>query len=389
MGVGLTHDTPSPRPQVNLMTSKERVLAAMRRQQPDRVPINVRGVAAWNQEWVDSRDPSYRPVIEAVREHCDLIVTSGVGGDWSHFLTTAANEMLETQFIDQGEWTIVRLLVHTPRGDLFQDVWESKIGHLPLVRKHFVETPEEAARFLSIPYVKPAYNLTRYRDLCAAWPDHLVLLGLPQAPEMVYDLLGTETLAYWWVEHRDLLFQLRDAFQERVLDLLGAVLELGAGPLLGCNGSEDMAPPMHSAATYREFALRAFPEMTARIHATGGLLHVHCHNRVNALLEDFVDAGWDVLHPLEPPPMGDVVLAEAKRRVGEDLCLEGNIQIGDLYGSPTETVVRVVEEAFAAAKPGGGFILCPSASPHTPKLTDLTVQNYLAMIETAVRLRDY
>jgi len=87
--------------------------------------------------------------------------------------------------------------------------------------------------------------------------------------------------------------------------------------------------------------------------------------------------------------MGDVVLAEAKRRVGEDLCLEGNIQIGDLYGSPTETVVRVVEEAFAAAKPGGGFILCPSASPHTPKLTDLTVQNYLAMIETAVRRRDY
>jgi uroporphyrinogen-III decarboxylase len=371
------------------MTSKERVLTAMRRQQPDRVPINMRGVQVWNQGWVDSRDPSYRPVIEAVREHCDLICTSGVGGDWHYLLTTAANQMLETQLIDQGEWTIVRTFVHTPQGDLFQDIWESRIGHLPLVRKHFLETPEDAARFLSIPYVKPTYNLTRYRELCEAWPDNLVLLGLPQAPEMVFDIMGTETLAYWWVEHRDLLFTLRDALQQRVLDLLDTVLGMGAGPLLGCNGSEDMAPPMHAAATYREFALSAFPEMTARVHAKGCLLHVHCHNRVNALLEDFVAAGWDAVHPLEPPPMGDVVLSEAKRRVGRDLCLEGNIQIGDLYGAPTETEVQHVEEALAAAKSGGGFILCPSASPHTPKLTDLTARNYLAMIETAVRLREY
>lgn len=371
------------------MTSKQRVLTAMRRQQPDRVPINVRGVRAWDRDWVESRDPSYRPVIEAVQAHCDLIPVSSVGGNWSHFLTTAANEMVETKLIDQGEWTIVRTFIHTPQGDLFQDVWESKVGHLPLTRKHFVETPEDAARFLSIPYVKPDYDLSRYSQLCADWPENAVMLFLPQAPEIVYDLLGTETLAYWWMEHRDLLFRLREAFQERVLDLVDTALELDAGPLFGCNGSEDVAPPMHSAETHREFALRSFPEMTARIHARGGLLHVHCHNRVNALLEGFVAAGWDAVHPLEPPPMGDVVLAEAKRRVGKDLCLEGNLQIGDLYGAPTEMVVRAVEEAFAAAKPGGGFILCPSASPHTPKLTDLTVQNYLAMIETAVGLRDY
>ena len=46
-------------------------------------------------------------------------------------------------------------------------------------------------------------------------------------------------------------------------------------------------------------------------------------------------------------------------------------------------------EAMEAGKPGGGFILCPSASPHTPTLSHLTVRNYLAMIETGVRLRGY
>jgi len=49
----------------------------------------------------------------------------------------------------------------------------------------------------------------------------------------------------------------------------------------------------------------------------------------------------------------------------------------------------VVTEAMRAGKPGGGFILCPSASPYTETLSHQTVANYLAMIETAVRMREY
>jgi uroporphyrinogen decarboxylase len=372
------------------MTSRDRVLTAMRRQQPDRVPINMRGVRAWDHQWVTTRDASYRPVIEAVQEHCDLIVTSSIGGDvWSPFLTTATHALTTTEVIDEGEWSIHRTTIHTPRGDVHEDVWVSKLGYLPLTRKYFLETPEDAERFLSVPYVKGTVNLDEYFGLVREWPDNVVMCFVPQAPEVAHNLLGSENFAYWWMEHRELLLHLRDVLQARVLDVLDQVLALGAGPLFGTNGSEEVAPPMHSRATYLEYALRAFQDMTERIHAKGGLLHVHCHNRVNALLEDFVAAGWDALHPLEPAPMGDVDFADAKRRVGADICLEGNLQIGDLYGAPTETVVPRVEEAFAAAKDGGGFILCPSASPHTPKLDDLTVRNYLAVIETAVKLRGY
>jgi hypothetical protein len=31
-----------------------------------------------------------------------------------------------------------------------------------------------------------------------------------------------------------------------------------------------------------------------------------------------------------------------------------------------------------------GYILCPTASPHTPVLSELTVRNYLAMIKAGV-----
>jgi uroporphyrinogen-III decarboxylase len=178
-------------------------------------------------------------------------------------------------------------------------------------------------------------------------------------------------------------------FEQRVLEIVDSMLAAGVGPVFATNGAEQIAPPIFSPQTYREFVIPSFRELCDRIHTKGCLLHVHCHNKLSALLEDVAEVGWDVTHPLEPPPMGDVDLADAKRRVGKQLCLEGNIQIGELYAAPTGDVIAQVEDAIRVGKPGGGFILCPSASPHTPTLSHLTVSNYLAMINTAVKLRAY
>ncbi len=371
------------------MTSRERVLAAMRREQPDRMPINIRGARVWEPDWVATRDRSYRPLIDAVLEHCDVIPHPPVGGLGLPLFTRAEEEITETLTVDAGDWTIHRAILHTPKGDLSQDYWESKLDYLPLTKSYFLKRPEDVDRALSVPYVAPPIALSEYFQTCERWPANLTMCNCPQASECVHDLLGSETFAYWWVEHRSLLFRLLEAFEERVLAAVEFMLQAGAGPVFATNGSEQIAPPLHAPQTYREFVLPHFRKLTRRIHERGGMLHVHCHNRVSALLEDFVEAGWDITHPLEPPPMGDVDLADAKRRVGKQLCLEGNIQIGELYAAPTERVTALVEEAIMTGRPGGGFILCPSASPHTPALSHLAVSNYLAMIETGVKLRDY
>ncbi|UCC67226.1 MAG: hypothetical protein JSV79_08785 [Armatimonadota bacterium] len=371
------------------MTSKERVLTAMWRGRPDRVPINMRGVRVWDEEWVATRDVSYRPIIHAVRKHCDVIPHAYVPGLGLPLFTEAMKEITEIRLIDAGDWQIHQTIIQTPKGDLSQDYWESKRGHLPLTKACLVKTPEDVEKVLSVPYVPPRLDLGEYRRLREKWPDNLVMCDCPQAASVVHELLGTEMFAYWWMEHRDLLFELREVFQERVLAAVDTMLEAGAGPVLATHGSEQIAPPMHSPETYREFVLPVFRELCRKVHEAGCLLHVHCHNKLSAVLEDIAEVGWDVLHPLEPPPMGDIDLADAKRRIGDRVCLEGNIQIGELYGSPTERVVELVTEAMEVGKPGGGFILCPSASPHTPRLSHLTGRNYLAMVKTGVRLGGY
>ena len=87
--------------------------------------------------------------------------------------------------------------------------------------------------------------------------------------------------------------------------------------------------------------------------------------------------------------MGDVTLDDAKRRIGNDMCLEGNVQIGDLYAGTEDEMRDAVKTAIDQAADGGGFVLAPTASPFTPKLEDHTVRNYVALIETALEYGRY
>ena len=80
---------------------------------------------------------------------------------------------------------------------------------------------------------------------------------------------------------------------------------------------------------------------------------------------------------------------EVKRRIGDRVCLEGNIQIGDLFGGTEQEVRDATKAAMEEGAPGGGFVLCPTASPYTPRLQPHVVRNYVAMIETAIAIRDY
>jgi hypothetical protein len=93
--------------------------------------------------------------------------------------------------------------------------------------------------------------------------------------------------------------------------------------------------------------------------------------------------GVDVIHPVEPPPLGDLPAADAKRLARGRVCIEGNIQIAHMYEhSPEE--VRAETEALMRDAFGDrrGLIVSPTASPYIRGAGELCLSRYKAMVET-------
>ncbi len=364
------------------MTSKERLLAAYRRRQPDRVPINVRGVPAHDRKWVESRHPSYRPLIEKVAASGDLVGGYGVPTGW--LLTASDVVTFKHRVHDWTDWVDKETVAHTPAGDLSYVYRTSKHEFSGLTRSFWVKNEDDLAKFLSVPYVPPRPDVSGYPAAVEAMGDRgFIMVGNSDPIAYVHELLGSELLALWSVERRRTIDMLVELFTGRLLDWYDHVISNGVCGLFGFSGAEYIAPPLMAPSYFRDWVTKPMVAICARIHAGGGLVHVHSHGPLNAVLEQFAEMGTDVLHPIEAPPMGDVPLADAKKRIGKDVCLEGNIQIGDLYAAEEQEVRDAVKRAIDDAADCGGFVLCPTASPFTPVLPEKALRNYLAMIETA------
>lgn len=371
------------------MTSKERQLTTMRRRRPDRVPIHIRGVAPHDSEWVASKHSSYAPLIEAVGKHCDLRGGVALGGG---LFLTAAEVATARESEPAGEWNLITTTIRTPAGDLVTRRRESPAGHPGMTHEFPVKTEEDVARVLSVPYEAPQPEVDAWLAAVSGMGERgIILIGLSNPIGHVHDLLGSALLAEWSITRRDVVERLTRTFAERLEDIVRRWLDdpRVVEPVFATAGHEYAGPPLLSPRDFREFCTEVEKPIGDLIHRRGGLLHVHCHGPLSAIIEELVELGADCLHPVEGPPMGDITLAQAKARVGRDLCLEGNVQMDDLFRMETKELIGVVERAMCDGMPGGGYILAPSATPYAPVLSDRARDNLVAMIETGVRLGAY
>jgi uroporphyrinogen-III decarboxylase len=72
---------------------------------------------------------------------------------------------------------------------------------------------------------------------------------------------------------------------------------------------------------------------------------------------------------MDPPPLGNTTLQDAKARVGRKLFLKGNLDsVNVLLRCTPEELDAYVRQTLATGMPGGGFILSSACSvaPHVP-----------------------
>ncbi|MBM3499562.1 MAG: hypothetical protein FJX74_12955 [Armatimonadetes bacterium] len=362
------------------MTSRERLLGALRREPVDRVPIWAWGI----HPWLGTVHPTIQPVVEAYLDRADLMHWWSPGSGTFLSASEQVTVRVEDRDCELPDYRERVLVYSTPAGELTEVHYVSARGRPGYCKKHLLGSEADVEALLSVPYVPVQPDCSGFREVDRELGERgLPIVSLGSDPMyLLNNLTGSELFAVWSIEKRGLIGELIAEFLRREKAWVEWLLAQGVGPLFGYVGPELCIPPLQSPRDFEEWVVGPDREINDLIRRGGGLSLVHCHGRMGPVLEGFVRMHADALHPIEPPPMGDVTLAEAKARVGADLCIVGNVQEHDLLTMPTSQFRALVRETVRVGTAGGGFILSPTATPFGwPELSDLGSANWLALLE--------
>ena len=156
----------------------------------------------------------------------------------------------------------------------------------------------------------------------------------------------------------------------------GAKIFLEGGDIAHSGG------PMINPKYFDRYVLPRFQEVSEAIHEWGGKYMLHTDGDVTSLLDFVVESGFDGLQCLEPPLVDPYLV---KKKIGDKLCLSGNIDTRYILVNATkEEVEQAVENAINALGPGGGSMISP-ANFHP----GMSVEHLRWMIEAANKFGNY
>jgi uroporphyrinogen-III decarboxylase len=133
---------------------------------------------------------------------------------------------------------------------------------------------------------------------------------------------------------------------------------------------------------YEEFVLPYEAELIAALRARhpGVFVYTHTCGAIGDRLDLLLATGTQGIDTLDPPPLGTVDLAGAKKTLAGKAFIKGNLDpVNTVLRGTVEEVWRAARERIEAGMPGGGYILSTACSvaPRTPP------ENLEAMTEMA------
>ena len=143
--------------------------------------------------------------------------------------------------------------------------------------------------------------------------------------------------------------------------------------------------PMFSPDAFKRFVVPYLRTTADKVHARGKKFLLHCCGAVRPLLPMIIDAGVDMLEPVQIRAAG-MDPAGLKRDFGKDLCFYGGMDLQQMLPGPRDGVADEVRRLIDILGEGGGYILGPG---HTYIQVDAPLENILTMYDTAQAYRPW
>ncbi|MEW6251870.1 MAG: uroporphyrinogen decarboxylase family protein, partial [Planctomycetota bacterium] len=367
--------------EVPRMTPRQRLLTALRRGQPDRVPVTMYEYSHHVADW-PSRDPSYAPLLDLEARYGDTLVW------WPHGFPVFFEPrwFRRTQTTGRDGSVTTTTDVDTPRGPLHAVSRRAPGVMTGWQIEPLVKSDADIDRILSLPDPAVEFDAAAWRALEQRVGEAgLLSLNPGDALGHVAGLFDFQDFVLRCCRDDGPVRALLARAQEHLLRGMrhcGTVVKDAPVRLWG---PEYCGPPlMNPRRFFTRYVVEPDRALTELIHATGNFSVIHCHGRLRDLLDHFVEIGADALEPIEtlPMPTADVTLAEVKQRIGHRLCLMGAVQARTLECGSPDDMRREVQAALRDAGPGGGFIVLPTSAPFMTPLTPICLANARVIYET-------
>jgi uroporphyrinogen decarboxylase len=354
----------------SMVTSKQRVLAAVNLAEADRVPMDFHG-NAWvlrrlhqelgtsnhrelllrlRSDIVDLRgvvDPAYRGPVPALRQLGDGVRENFWGWRQKVMQTATGPEECFVEFV---------LAEATSVDDFQQHRWPSADW----------------------------FDFSDFAEQLVPWRDFAVMASGASVFQHPTFLRGIDNLLIDMAVRPELAHWLLDRFTNFYVDYFDRMLTAAQGQIdilrtaddLGTQGGLLLSPEM-----FRTFIKPRLKKLVDMTHSHGVKFMFHSCGAIRPLIDELIEIGIDVLDPLQAAAAGmdPQVLKEA---FGDRVCLHGGICTQHLLPQGTPDQVRnEVRHRVEILGRHGGYILAPC---HVLQ-TDVPTANILAMSEAGVQ----
>jgi uroporphyrinogen decarboxylase len=190
-------------------------------------------------------------------------------------------------------------------------------------------------------------------------------------------LMGMQDLLLATAMEPELVKALVDMSVELNIEMAKKVAALGADFVWTGDDYASNPGPMMSPDCFRELFYPGLCRVMQGFKAQGMGVIKHTDGKLWSIIDMIIDSGIDCLDPIDPQAGMD--LAEVKAKYGDKVALKGNVDCAQLmtFGTPEETVAAT-KEVLRIGATGGGFILSSSNSIHS----GVKPENYRALMET-------
>jgi len=361
------------------MNSKERTLAALRRQPPDRVPMYVTVV----QEVAERLSQ----VMGIPANPCDAYLTDRISH--AELLTALGNDV-----VGIGSTAPTGRPTRTRSDGLRVDEWDfvyRPVPHSSGFNYEIVERPlkgiasaKELAHYrLPDPQAPGRFDVAR--DHSQRYGRDYALLGVIECTvfEMAWNLVGLEQFLADMALSKDYIEPLLDQVADYSIGVGLELIKLGADVMLTGDDLGMDIGPMMSPKMWRKYLQPRLKRVFDAYKAAKPdiILAYHTCGSVLPFIDELIEIGMEVLNPIQVTARGmDPV--KLKNNYGARLAFCGGVDQRLVLptGKPAD-VEAEVRRRISEMGQGGGYVLAPTHDIQS----DTPVENVLAVFEATMR----